>query len=471
MPLILGAQSAVAGGDVITNSCQFDGSAKLGKTLGTPTDLNKWTYSGWIKRGSFQRQYFFECTSGASNFTSLIFDSTDRLEFSNYNSGYLGRLWTTRWFRDPAAWIHVCAVWDSDNGGSAYGDRMALYVNGVEIPSTAVHAFTSPTSGEACQMASGADLWVGVHQSTNDYWQGYMAEVCFIDGLALAPTSFGEFNEDSPGIWQPIDVSGLTFGNNGFHLDFKDSANLGNDANGGTDLTETNIAAVDQMTDTPNNVFATIQPLDNYFAASTFSKSNLKVVTNAGNAAFNVGTIGLSAGKWYWETKVTTDNSNANLFGVTGRACSATDDHLGKSDQSYSYYSSNGNTYFDNVSTSYGDTYTTADIIGCALDLTNMKIYWSKNGVWQDSGDPTSGASGTGSPYTLKALNLLDFGYYVPALGEYGSQSDTFEINFGNPSYTNTSDAADGNGYGRFEYAPPSGYLAICTKNLSTDGG
>ena len=468
MPLILGAQSAVAGGDLVTNSCQFDGSAKLTKTLGTPTDLNMWTWSAWVKLGAVSTLgYLFECTTGASNFTAVKVDSTARFFFGNYNSGYLGQRDLARLLRDPTAWYHLVAIWDSDNGTPA--DRMQLWINGVR--QTSFHGTTNPTSGEACQMASGADLWVGVHQSTNDYFQGYMAEVCFIDGQALTPTSFGEYNEDSPGIWQPIDVSGLTFGNNGFYLDFEDSANLGNDANGGTDLTGTNIAAVDQMTDTPNNNFATLQPLENYFAASTFSNSNLDLATNASNKAFNVATIGLTAGKWYWETKITTDNSSDMFFGVSGMQCLSSSQHLGTTDQEYAYRSGNGNKETDNVSSAYGNTYTAADIIGCALDLTNMKIYWSKNNVWQDSGDPTSGASGTGAAFTLKALNLLDFGYYTPAWGEDGAQTDYIAVNFGNPSYTNTSDEADGNGYGRFEYAPPSGYLAICTKNLGSDGG
>ena len=103
-----------------------------------------------------------------------------------------------------------------------------------------------------------------------------------MDGSSLAPTSFGEFNSDSPTIWQPIDVSELTFGTNGTYLDFEDSSNLGNDANGGTDWTETNLAATDQSTDSPTNNFATLNPLYHPPSnAPTLSEGNCKVVSNS----------------------------------------------------------------------------------------------------------------------------------------------------------------------------------------------
>ena len=129
-----------------------------------------------------------------------------------------------------------------------------------------------------------------------------MAEVVLIDGTALAPTSFGESDSDS-GIWVPIDVSGLTFGTNGFYLDFKNSANLGNDANGGTDLTEVGLAATDQSTDTCTNNFATLNPLDNFYLGGNIIRGNLKAVygTSGTSAvqAFTTSTIGVSSGKWY----------------------------------------------------------------------------------------------------------------------------------------------------------------------------
>ena len=143
----------------------------------------------------------------------------------------------------------------------------------------------------------------------NNFADLYLSEVVFIDGSSLAPTSFGEFDEDSPTIWKPIDVSGLTFGNNGFYLDFEDSSNLGNDANGGTDFTENNLAATDQTTDTPENNFATLNFLDTYYAQGTLSEGNCKYVGVSGKYDFVMSTIMPTAGKWYCEDKYTAGDS------------------------------------------------------------------------------------------------------------------------------------------------------------------
>ena len=120
---------------------------------------------------------------------------------------------------------------------------------------------------------------------------------------------------------------------------------------------------------------------------------------------------------------------------------------------------------------SYGDSYGYG-IIGIALDLDNLQLYFSKANTWQNSGDPTSGASGTGAAFEITAPASTPLGAYFIAAGANSDSVDyTISMNFGNPAYANTSDAADANGYGKFEYAPPSGYLAICTKNLGSDGG
>tara|TARA_R100000365_G_C2698720_1_gene37986 strand:- start:6 stop:650 length:645 start_codon:yes stop_codon:yes gene_type:complete len=207
----------------------------------------------------------------------------------------------------------------------------------------------------------------------------------------------------------------------------------------------------------------------------TFSEGNCEVVSQdaAGKHFGGTSTSGMTAGKWYWECSPTSV-TNGSLIGITGQPATEAylNDYPGQS-AAFSYaYIDNGEKITGNSGEAYGDTYTDGDIVGVALDITNLKIYFSKNGVWQDSGDPTSGASGTGAAYTITAPASVTEGFYAFGAGDYSSGPTTLQANFGGCSaFTVSSAASDGNGYGNFEYAPPSGYLALCTKNLGSDGG
>ena len=257
-------------------------------------------------------------------------------------------------------------------------------------------------------------------------------------------------------------VSGLTFGTHGFYLDFEASDNLGNDANGGTDLTESGLAAQDQTVDTCTNNFATVNLLDNYKNGSTFSEGNCQIVTGGATYSWNTGTIGLSAGKFYWETELDAEGSGGSaLFGISDRPTISTTEELGGLATTYAYLSS-GNFRTNNTNTSNSVSASPGDIIGIALNLDDNEISYYKNNVLIVAAQSITAPAST--------LN----GFYFPAWGDWldgGSGTVTFKVNFGNPPYANSSDAADGNGYGAFEYAPPSGFLAICTKNLGSTGG
>ena len=466
--------SAIGGGYEVANSCRFnDGdSAYMHKTPAGAGNLRTFTISLWIKRGALgTRKALFNNTDGdGQEGVYYDFQADDTLLISDYGTGsYDWNLETTQVFRDTSAWYHIVIAVDTEQAVAA--NRVKLYVNGSQI--TAFDAANYP-SEDADTLWNTTDRFeIGSYNGTGNFFDGYLAEVVHIDGLQLAATSFGEFDEDSPTIWKPIDVSGLTFGTNGFYLDFEDSSNLGNDANGGTDLTEVNLAAADSASDTPTNNFATMNPLDNYWQGSTFSYGNNRIATASSPYTWNTASIGLSAGLWYFETKVVTAaGSNYQQVGVSSRPTINATTYLGDEEWTYGYNGFNGKIY-NNGDNSYGDTHTTGDIIGVYLDLTNSKLYFAKNGTIQNSG--------TG--FDITAVGSTDTGLYFPAAGDWGSSyTATFDFNFGgSPAFAVSSGNADANGYGSFEYDPSDGgsssfdsaakdFLAICTKNLAEYG-
>ena len=479
MPLILGTNSIKDTGYDVANSCMFnDGdSPDLKKTNGSSGNRKTWTFSAWIKRGVLgtAQNFFSGGTDGDNqNYNRIQFNADDDIYIAHVDSGSTTtEKQTDMKFRDPSAWMHI--VWVLDTTQGTAGNREKLYVNGVQVTSFSTN--TIPAEDYEGTMSEDVDMFVGNQLGTWEFFDGYMAEVVFIDGSALAPTSFGEFDEDSPTIWKPKDVSGLTFGTNGFYLDFEASANLGNDANSGTDFTESNLAATDQSTDTPTNNFCTLNPLIRWGTNnSEFKEGNLVYDDSRGDWRAAVATFGATAGKWYFEIKL--GGGTYHQVGIVGTSTPTSAQNL--IDQTavhggYSIYNTNGDLQArtDNAaisgwdSSTLGTTAETDDILQVALDMDNTFLYFGKNGTFLKSGDPTSGATGTGginisADYTSGVVA-------IPGVTMY-SGSDA-SLNFGSPAYANTSDAADGNGYGAFEFAPPSGYLALCTKNLGSTGG
>ena len=293
MPLILPGNVATATAAVgynVANSCRWnDGDSPLMYKAGvTGTSRDTWTTSMWLKRGNVtteQRILMFSGTDSTSATTDVMKFNADGsfLIADNTGSGNQIHVQTNRLFRDPTAWYHIVVAVDSGQGTAA--NRVKIYVNGTLETSFSTATYLAEDADTLLGIGSGYEFTIGAWKgNTNQYFDGYLAEVVHIDGLQLAATSFGEFDSDSPTIWKPIDVSGLTFGNNGFYLDFKDSANLGNDANGGTDLTETNLAAADQATDTPTNNFCTLNPLAVAALQPTFSEGNCQSVAVSPNS-------------------------------------------------------------------------------------------------------------------------------------------------------------------------------------------
>ena len=442
----------------VANSCRFNAgdSAYLHKSQGSG-NRRTFTISFWVKRSRLNdRQAIFSATVDGSNECFIWFDTNDELFVKENTSNSTNfEIRTNRKFRDVSAWYHICVAYNTTDGTA--GDRVRIYVNGTEETSFANE--TQPDENFQTKFNDGSTtLNIGRMNYDAEYFGGYLAEVCLIDGSALAPTSFGEFDEDSPTIWKPIDVSGLTFGTNGFYLDFEDSANLGNDKNGGTDLTEVNLAATDQSTDTPTNSFCTLNPLHKSTSNVVLSEGNLKVVLNQTSGwQHAAGTIAVKIGKWYWEAKAlnvaATDKTSIGVLQFD-----TTDvDFIGNTNTDRS---SKGLSGHGAGVGSY--SYAEGEIVMCGMDLDNNKVYWGKDGTWFGTLDPAAGSGST----TQTISNAY---FCVPVVGGYADSS--WELNFGVPQFSVSSGNADANGYGNFEFAVPSGFLALCTKNLGSDGG
>jgi len=480
--LIGGANSAADTAFSVDNSCRFndDDGAYMHKTVSAPTNGKIFTFSFWFKLGSSATSQYIisSCTAGSPvAYTSIVVMQTAthnnvmRIECGSVEGNAID-LKTNQSFRDPSAWMHVCLAIDTSQ--STAGNRDKLYINGTQVTSFATE--THSTQNDTWDInADGNKFEISSYgcDTPGYYFDGYLAEVCFVDGQQLSPTSFGEFDSDSPTIWKPIDVSGLTFGNNGFYLDFEDSSNLGNDKNGGTDLTEVNLAATDQSTDTPTNSFCTMNPLATS-SYTTLSEGNLLSTGGSSDESGSYGTMAANNGKWYAEFKATVGSSSAYpwicVSHVDGSEYGRLETGGGGtpgngSTASGCYRADGGKRSNSSTSSSWGDTFDDDDIIGLAIDCDNGAAYAAKNGTWQNSGDPTSGASKTGALVTWTPANE-DAAVFADT--QYNASSSNW--NFGSPAYANSSDAADANGYGKFEYAPPTGYYALCTKNLAEFG-
>ena len=457
-PLILGTNSIKDEGYEVANSLRFNkgSSDYLNRTFGTSTSTKKCTYSCWVKRSKLNDsggQYLFTFNNTGS---AIYFNGSGTGAGTNdelvINSDSNFAFYTDDLYRDVSAWYHIVVAVDTTQGTAS--NRVKIYVNNVQVTNFGTETYPSQNADFNNLFSSSGVHEIGRGSATGgtEYFGGYMAEVVFIDGQQLDPTSFGEFDSDT-GIWKPIDVSDLTFGNNGFYLDFENSGSLGADVSGnGNNFTVNNLTSIDQSTDTCTNNFANISPIDiptNSSGSSgtlpTLSNGNLSVVNT--NSAFREArsTYYLTTGKWYWETKMTR-LSNTLQVGVVLNNYSA-----GSGERRM--YQNNGFKYISS-SSSYGATYTTNDIIGVALNLDDGEITFYKNGASQGVAvtDLLSGMDDTG---------------WTPAVNCFDADCD---FNFGSPPYSISSGNSDGNGYGNFEYSVPSGYYALCTKNLAEYG-
>ena len=471
MPSILSANTLSSGFDV-ANSCRFDdgSSDHMHKTPGSAGSRIKWTFSVWLKRGVLGAMPILAVPGGdTNNYDEFYFNGSDKIQYSAMVSGTQYALRTARVFRDTTAWMHLALIYDSNNGTA--GDRMQLWVNGVR---TAEADFEDTTFKNAQNYSSSINNdkihYLGkVTTNTAAIFDGYMTEVVFQNNSADSPVDkFGEFDEDS-GIWKPIGVSGLTLGTNGFYLDFEDSSNLGNDVGGGTDLTEVNIDATNQSTDTCTNNFCTLTPLTKLTDA-TLSEGNLNVTYGTASTRRAVfGSIVVTAGKWFCETKViaTSQTSVEMNLGISNTYNPEAIGNALVSNNGFtvSYFpaGSGGALYIGttNDESSLG-ALAVNDIIGMAIDMDNGTLQFYKNGsALGSANDITTGDSDDGELYP---------GFTIANSCSSGGQTFTASHNFGSPAYSESGGNSDADGFGNFSMSVPSGFFSICTKNLAEYG-
>ena len=454
MPLILGTNSIKDTGFNVANSLRFnDGSSDYLTRAQSNGNQDKWTWSVWLKRSTLgSAQCFFASTNGSTTSFDAKFDSSNRIRVYNYfGGGFDADLVTTRVFRDVSAWYHIVVVYDSGNSTEAL--RFRIYVNGTEESVFSTTDYPG-LNADSDLNVSGSNIEIGRQANGSQFFDGYMAEVVLIDGQALSPTSFGEFDSDTPNVWKPIDVSGLTFGTNGFYLDFENASSLGADVSGNSNnFTVNNLTSVDQSASTCTNNEATLNSLYKQASSYTIADGNLTANNSSNTWRGLAGTIGVSSGKWYWEAKAISGVGSSYLsFGIGDAEQIPNGDAEPTASSRIYSYKHNGDKANNNTQTSYGATWTNGDIISILYDADNGSLTFYKNGVSQ--GVAFSGLD------TSKT--------WLPITENYGTA--VMSMNFGSPPYSISSGNTDGNGYGNFEYAVPSGYYSLNTKNLAEYG-
>jgi hypothetical protein len=451
-----------------------DNAEKMTHTYDSaPTSQKKGTISMWFKRtevgsniGLFQ---FGDDASG--NYVSLrwgrdIYGSLEtygmRIGGTNFSVGN-----TYGAVRDTSAFYHVVVAIDTTQATAT--NRFKVYRNGVELEWSTDNRSSITQDADLAIGENGKDAIIG--EGVYRY-NGYIAEVNYVDGQQLTSTDFGEYDEDS-GIWKPKEYTG-TYGNNGFYLDFSNASNLGEDQSGNNhDFSLTNITSANQATDTPTNNFCTFNPLSPSVPTYNTVSEGGTQMNSLGNAWTTVwSSVALFKGKWYAEFKRTaTDNVFIGAGGIDSNLYYYNLNYVGNNGNGTTFsvglYSINGDFYSGTGTT--GSSYATNDILCLAVDQDNGAIYFRKNNdAWMgdgtNAGNPASGASKTGA-------QIIDWGTATVLAASIYSSGDTVQANFGGyTSFSNSTSYSDELGMGSFVYEPPASYLAICSKNLAEYG-
>ena len=438
-------------------------STYLSRTPSSTTNQKTFTISVWIKKTNpTVGQWIIRATNSSGDAGGIYFNSSLNIVLNFEISGSnIVNLPTNRVFRDVSAWYHIVLAVDTTQATDT--NRIKLYVNGVQ--ETSFSSTLYPSQNDDLVINRNVPHFIGTDSTGGARLESIMSHFHLIDGTAYPASAFGETNAAS-GIWTPLASPSVTYGTNGFFLKFASSGALGTDSSGNSNTFTVNGPGT-QTQDAPSNVFCAGNPLYRWNYNLTATNGNTSFSGSTAQWQGMSSTLGISKGKWYYEAKITSaTNINDWVFGFMGledyNLTNATRNLVG-------HYNNDGGEIWvadavTNTTTTndYG-TFSNGDIVGVALDYDNELISFYKNGTALVT-DFDYGAVGTST--TLKNGKAI-----TPVIVNYGS--GTVSANFGNGYFGTTAVAsgnADGAGYGIFEYAPPTGYYSLCTKNINTYG-
>ena len=476
MPLIIPSNSQSATGYTIDQSIRFndDDSAFMKKDYSGDGSQTTFTLSGWFKlgilTGSAHSLFATGYLNGSVADFSLYFSGDQLYLYAGYNGGSpANKLETTQLFRDHSAWYHIVFVADTTNAVSE--ERLRLYVNGSRVTAFDTETYPSQNNtlvwGDATYShaigASGDDTTSLNSQTPRFHYDGYMAEIHYLDGLAYDPSFFGEFNDS--GIWIPKEYTG-SYGTNGFKIDGRDASDLGDDESGnGNDFTTSGLAAHDQMLDSPTNNFCVMNAIEN--VPCNFSEGNLTLDSTAnfsGNAIRGTVHIkGGSTGKWYYEVVGSLTGDYWGTGWMLSSIINPSGTVIGQESGSVGFYNTGS---YQNTSNVQGAITKPAagDVIGVGLDASTGQVFLR---------DDTGYFVGTLSSNVLSSgVVITGFDGEDLVMASRNSSSGTCTYNFGQDGTFAGAKTAQGNtdanGIGNFFYTVPDGFLAICTKNLGS---
>lgn len=429
-----------------------------------------YTFSAWVKRSNLGEQRIFshEQSSGTSNISVLKWDGSNKILFADAPSGsnVINLNSSNMVFRDMNAWYHI--VLRVDTTDATANNRARIYINGQDIHSElgSFSTHTQPSQDhDTFANQSGNKITIGAWVNNNNQkFDGIMSHIHFTDGYSYGPDTFGE-TDSTTGNWKIKTNPSVSYGTNGFFI-LKDGNSVTDQSGQGNNFT-VGAGTLSNTEDCPSENFATLNFMIPTVSQNCTLSHGATVVNSTSGAHRNIPTtmaIETGNGKFYWEMKVesmTTHVKTGICFTEWAKLTYLNQgEEFSASNQGYSYR--NDGQKENNGITSYGNSYTVGDIIGIAFDSENRKLYFAKNGTWQNSGDPTSGSTGTGAAFTVDD----DFCYY-PIVNLYEAK---VQFNFGNGTFAGTAVSSAGtnaSGHGVFEYDVPTGYTALSTKGLN----
>jgi len=440
-------------------------STYLNKTFSTTGDRQKFTLSMWVKRGivpvgnqSGTERMLFNAYQDSSNQDQIWLQSNGTINYVRNNANAVT---PSQVLRDPAAWYHVVFAGDTTQGSNA--DRLKVYINGTQAPIGQQDTITQGSNFGAINNAQLSTF--GRRNGSNDwYFDGSMANIEMVDGQQYGPEYFGS-TDTATGIWKPGGSSAISnYGTNGYKLKM-DTTSPGADTSGkGNTFTASGTPTLTQGS--PSNNWCTWNLLVPLTTNYVYSNGNNTVNQTSGAWVKTVSTLGVTKGKWYWEIKAVNAQISAGKYTVIGVATTTSNTAPSGMPPNGIGMKNNGTVAISTSTVATLSGFELGDIISCYLDMDNGALYYAKNGVMENSGVPTSGASKTGA-FSLPNPTLPHFA----SLSPYGTNNKA-EANFGEGFFGTTAAGtqADDNGQGLFAYDVPAGYYALNTKNLEAYG-